>query len=225
MRTAPISSTARRCVRLEIYLLDSVEARRIFADYFQHHTEIHFAVRARRAADAVMEQLADWPDKPRAGGGINGARRKGRGSQRHWRPRLRHWVFAATLMIAVGVCCWMAFMVPHHGPGIPARAATANVAWLVNAQNCTWRGPTSSRAGTCKRASRSDWSEVWQRSNLIAAHASSSRDQPALSSSPGVRRAPERHPDGAGAGACSWVHRPHSTQQSGQPGDRVRPGG
>ena len=32
-------------------------------------------------------------------------------------------------------------MVPHHGPGIPARAATANVAWLVNAQNCTWARP------------------------------------------------------------------------------------
>src|SRR5689334_11172164 len=44
--------------RLEGYMLGSIAARRHFVEYFQHHTQIHFEVRAGRAADAVLERLA-----------------------------------------------------------------------------------------------------------------------------------------------------------------------
>jgi hypothetical protein len=140
--------------RLETYLLDSVEARRDFADYFQHHTEIHFAVRARRAADAVVEQLADWPDKPRVGGGIKEVERKAQGLRWNRRPRVRDGVLAATLLVAVGVCGWMVVGFPRHGPVIPVKAATANVAWLVNAQDCSWARPDQ-QPGRNMRAGKS----------------------------------------------------------------------
>ena len=44
--------------RLEAILLESEAARRHFVDYFQHHTEIQFAIRAGRAADSVLDQLS-----------------------------------------------------------------------------------------------------------------------------------------------------------------------
>src|SRR6185312_9410408 len=50
--------------RLEGYLLGGGAARRHFVEYFHHHTEIHFEVRAGRAADAVLERLAG--EGPRA---------------------------------------------------------------------------------------------------------------------------------------------------------------
>ena len=164
-----IDEPGLRC--LETYLLASAEARRFFADYFQHHTEIHFAVRAGRAAEAVVEQLADLPDKPRGGVWMDELAAKTRGAQRDWRPRIRNGVFAAMLIVAAGVCGWLAVVVPRHGPVIPVKGATPNVAWLVNAQDCAGPGPTSNRAETCKRASRSAWSEDWRRSSSTAAHA------------------------------------------------------
>ena len=44
--------------RLEAILLGSDPARRHFARYFHHHTEIQFAVRATHAADAALDRLA-----------------------------------------------------------------------------------------------------------------------------------------------------------------------
>src|SRR5262249_30824775 len=44
--------------RLETMLLENEAARRYFVEYFHHHTEIQFAIRARRAADAVLGQLS-----------------------------------------------------------------------------------------------------------------------------------------------------------------------
>ena len=39
-------------------MLESDAARRHFVEYFHHHTEIQFAIRAGRAADAVLDQLS-----------------------------------------------------------------------------------------------------------------------------------------------------------------------
>ena len=43
--------------RLQAILLESDVARRHFVDYFQHHTEIQFAIRSGRAADAVLHRI------------------------------------------------------------------------------------------------------------------------------------------------------------------------
>ena len=55
-------------------MLESAAARRHFVDYFHHHTEIHFAVRAGRAAEAVLDRLAAstrparaWPGQAAVG--------------------------------------------------------------------------------------------------------------------------------------------------------------
>ncbi len=75
--------------RLEAHLLASAEARRFFADYFQHHTELHFAVRASRAANAVVEQLTHRLDGPRGGTWLDEVRTKARGFRWSGRPHLR----------------------------------------------------------------------------------------------------------------------------------------
>ncbi len=53
--------------RLEAHLLADAAARREFVAYFQLHTELHFAVRARRAADAVLGLIDDRRRGPDAG--------------------------------------------------------------------------------------------------------------------------------------------------------------
>ena len=78
--------------RLEAILLESADARRHFVDYFHHHTEIQFAVRAGRAADAVLDssrRLATGSrsrDVGQSAGGYVGARSAagGSGSRREW---------------------------------------------------------------------------------------------------------------------------------------------
>jgi hypothetical protein len=121
--------------RLEGYLAGSAPARRHFVEYFHHHTEIHFAVRARRAADAVLERLASQVDV--AGG--PGSRDPVRG-RRAWNVR-RLWLglaaIAATVVAAVaGIPVARRWL--HPGPPAASMPTDENVAWLVNAQNCQW---------------------------------------------------------------------------------------
>ena len=127
--------------RLEAILLRHARAHAgISSTYFHHHTEIHFAVRAGRAADAVLGQLASAEDRVATGGaeptsarrfaGLVG-RRRGWG----WRPCSRR----------------RRRLVAWAGAGRAGRAGTArgrrairpseNVAWLVNAQDCRWDEP------------------------------------------------------------------------------------
>lgn len=68
--------------RLERTLLESDAARRHFVEYFHHHTEIQFAVRAGHAAQAALDRLESkaaapqlptrgfrpWPPRRRCGG-------------------------------------------------------------------------------------------------------------------------------------------------------------
>jgi hypothetical protein len=123
--------------RLESQLLESSEARRYFVEYFQHHTEIQFAVRAAHAADSVFNELS--------------ARRltTRRSPPGRFRllPRLRRawWVGLAACLLVLssgisllrfgGAVRWL-----RAGGPSGVRASGANVAWLVNAQNCQWAG-------------------------------------------------------------------------------------
>jgi hypothetical protein len=121
-----------RVRRLEAYLLGDAAARGYFAEYFHHHTELHFAVRAGRAADAVLERLAS------EGAGGEGVARSGR----RWSVP-RRWLSVAVLVAAAAaVVAWLG---PRFGgghstplPSAPAGSAGENVAWLVNAQDCRW---------------------------------------------------------------------------------------
>src|SRR5277367_6361410 len=88
--------------RLETILLENEGARAHFVDYFHHHTEIQFAIRAGRAADAVLGQLSCEDQRPPARHGLT----------RHWLPRIRKrlWVGAVAaglfVMLALAVARW-----------------------------------------------------------------------------------------------------------------------
>ncbi len=123
--------------RLESMLLDSPAARDHFVAYFHHHTEIQFAIRAGRAADAVLEQIVPGPGAVKNG--------RARSSRRlSWRPH-RGWVAAAAgvALVAAGIVA-----ARMSGPNWPQRRftavaekpATGGIAWLVNAQDCRWAG-------------------------------------------------------------------------------------
>ncbi len=116
--------------RLEDLLRASPEARTRFALYVNHHREIEFAVRASRAADSALDRLA------RAEG-------RGRVVGRRLR-RLPAWAAVVLVALALsvgGVGRWpLARAAVGRWLGFAAPPA-ANVAWLVNAQDCEWSGP------------------------------------------------------------------------------------
>ncbi len=123
--------------RLEKILVDSESARRHFVDYFQHHTEIQFAIRAGRAADAVLDQLTFPPVR------LMKPKRPGLG----WLPELRSrwWIGIAAgtlLMVTVVAASRVGFRFGpvHRGTAGALASSPANVAWLVNAQDCRWAG-------------------------------------------------------------------------------------
>ena len=145
--------------RLEALLLESEASRRFFADYFQHHTEIQFAVRARRAADAVVKQLASRPDERCGEGRKDGARSKAR--RLGLGPRRGVGIAGvAAVVVTVAVAAsvagwlWLAIGWPRRGPSVPGKGPGANVAWLVNAQDCLW-SQTGERPGRNMLAGKS----------------------------------------------------------------------
>jgi hypothetical protein len=124
---------------LETILLASEPARVHFAAYMHHHTEIHFAVRAGRAADSVLSRLS------RAEGSTVTSR-FARWS-RPWRTRARSWRGIGAAAASVAVVATLVTAARMGAPTgthpaaseRPAKPMTANVAWLVNAQDCRWR--------------------------------------------------------------------------------------
>ncbi|HEV3162445.1 MAG TPA: FecR domain-containing protein, partial [Isosphaeraceae bacterium] len=147
--------------RLEASLLASPEARREFVAYFQLHTELQFAVRARKAADAVMGQVTDDGDSERRNGSLaelSSAERVRRFPVP--RMRLSRWqaLAAGVFITAVG------FLIGQAGrsPTKPPRAASQtprgsqplNVAWLINAQDCQWAGDEGDMPGRDMRAGK-----------------------------------------------------------------------
>jgi hypothetical protein len=85
-------------LRLGAFLLVDEEARREFVSYFHLHTEMQFAVRARRAADSVLA-IIDGDPPPR------------RRDRRGW------WLAtAAVIVVGLGALLW-----PRGGEHAPAR--------------------------------------------------------------------------------------------------------
>jgi hypothetical protein len=124
--------------RLEAILIADEEARRYFALYFHHHTEIAFAIRAGRAADAALEQLAvkGSPHPKRA---VFGSAKLGFSRTRSWMTAAAAAGIVAILGTLLGV--GVAVFAPRRGLSIRAsRQVSVNIAWLVNAQDCQWAG-------------------------------------------------------------------------------------
>jgi hypothetical protein len=122
--------------RLEAILLESDSARRHFALYFHHHTEIQFAVRATHAADAALDRLARLSVVPECPAG----------PVRSWlsRPKAR-WLTGVAVGIAMASLAFAAMRYSGLiGPLRSGQARTSaepvNVAWLINAQDCRWTG-------------------------------------------------------------------------------------
>jgi hypothetical protein len=120
--------------RLEAILGADERARRYFVEYFHHHTEMHFAVRARRAADVVLAELSS-----------SGKARERSPKARARRPWLstRGWIgLAAGLLLALVL--GGAFRIGGRmaawrlSSGGAAKSSNANIAWLTNAQDCQW---------------------------------------------------------------------------------------
>jgi hypothetical protein len=136
--------------RLEAQLLGSLAARRHFVEYFHHHTEIHFEVRAGRAADAVLERLAG--EDPGAVG-----RDERASARRRWTlPVPGRWLsLAALVAAAASVIVWLGFGTGHAPApsSVPILSVGGNIAWLVNAQDCLWDEP-GQRPGRDMRAGK-----------------------------------------------------------------------
>jgi hypothetical protein len=110
-----------RAAELEARLLAGVEARRAFVRYVRLHTDLVTELRARQASDRVLnvinrELSTDHPPAPRR--------------------RIAHRV-VGLLAIAVALLLAVALGARLFGPR-PATATEEAVAWLANAQNCTW---------------------------------------------------------------------------------------
>ena len=156
--------------RLEALLLESEAARRFFADYFQHHTEIQFAVRragrpmrswsnsrpGRTNPAAMAGRMGSVQDPTRPGRALRrGDRHHGRGCGRRSRsrPRLGRRSGSRSGGLAAAPV---------------AKAPVANVAWLVNAQDCSW-SHTGERPGRNMLAGKSLPSIAgWPRSSSTA---------------------------------------------------------
>jgi ferric-dicitrate binding protein FerR (iron transport regulator) len=123
--------------RLEAILLSSASARRHFVEYFHHHTEIQFAVRASHAADAALEKLTrktQAPTLPAA-------------NFHRWHSGARaRWLTGVAVGIALASVTFAGFRLigligpVRTGGDRPAASGPANVAWLINAQDCRWTG-------------------------------------------------------------------------------------
>jgi hypothetical protein len=117
-----------RLRELEARLRADPEARREFVRYARLHTDLHFELRAQEASERVLDAIERQAGSPP-------------------RPGLLRRRAAALSVVAVGLLVaaalgWWALR--------PRSEAAPEVAWLVNAQNCTWTGgeqPTDLRPG------------------------------------------------------------------------------
>ncbi len=107
--------------KLEELLRGDADARRYFVRYARLHTDLHLEARARQASARALDRISETA---------------GRGSKSTRSSVLapRALAMAACLVLAVGAGWWL--VNGRAGPEAPARQPA--VAWLVNAQNCTW---------------------------------------------------------------------------------------
>jgi hypothetical protein len=140
---------------LEGFLLQSEAARHTFVSAFHLHTELHFAIRARRAADVAVRRVCT-------------STRADASTSSRFRPRSnelasKRYVTIASSAIALILTTVLATIVvtrlrpPSRTPA-SARPLAArpedNVAWLVNAQDCRWAAAESEMPGRDMRAGK-----------------------------------------------------------------------
>jgi hypothetical protein len=121
---------------LEGRLRADPEARRYFVRYARLHTDLCRELRARHASERVLDVIEQSRPSP--------------DPVRRWRLGLA--ALAVGLLIAI-TFGWWGWHIREHSRS----AAETTVAWLVNAQNCTWAGgdlPGELRAGTMVRIDR-----------------------------------------------------------------------
>ncbi len=120
---------AESFARLEGLLGESPAARSRFALYVNHHREIEFTARASRAADTALDRLASSE---------GGTSPKGR----RWLGGRGAWAAAALVLVTIGLAARFAPPRVELGRILGLTTAEpANVAWLLNAQDCEWSGP------------------------------------------------------------------------------------
>ena len=127
--------------RLQAILLESrCAARRHFVDYYHHHTEIQFAIRSGRAADSVLNLLSFPPVR------LNKPQRPEPSVAPREFDRTAWWIgVAAGAVFSLTVVAASRFGIPIGAASSRDRSrahasSPANVAWLVNAQDCLWAG-------------------------------------------------------------------------------------
>ncbi len=108
---------------LEQRLSSDPNARDYFARYLRLHTDLHLEERARRAGAQALAKIAGEPPPPV---------RPISASSRTF--KLAVFLVAASVLFAVGLGLWLL-----KTWALPSNVGTDTaVAWLVNAQNCTW---------------------------------------------------------------------------------------
>src|SRR5262245_38823773 len=137
---------ATRTRELEARLLADVEARRAFARYTRLHTDLLLELRARKASDRALELIGQGlPDTSAS----QYSHRNINLPHRSLARRLASWFAACAVLLLVVWGGWRLFG--------PRPASDEAVAWLVNAQNCTWSDgepPGELRAGGTVRIDR-----------------------------------------------------------------------
>ena len=144
---------------LESHLRAQPDARRYFVRYARLHTDLYLEARARDAARRALERLEQMgeaassvSDKPALG-------REHHRPGRNYRATVlrlftaKRLAIAAGLFLAVVTTVWLV-----RGRFRPSRVAEESaIAWLVNAQDCTWSdsGPTGNlQSGTVLKIDR-----------------------------------------------------------------------
>ena len=143
--------------RLEASLLEDAQARRAFVEAFHLHTELHFAVRARRAADAALERVFAANSSYGRGFSIkHPGDRIGPAGSRWGLSGCGHRCLLCSDRRAViakysGPCQ----VARDGGRQIPAtHVPGGNIAWLVNAQDCHWAETEAEMPGRDMRAGK-----------------------------------------------------------------------
>ncbi len=137
--------------RFEAVLLEDEGARRYFVEYFHHHTEIQFAVRASqggrrdsgtalRAGSAIAVRCRSSADLGFAGG------------RRDWLVGLVAAVFMIATVAGLSRLNRLSGP-PNLGVATDPIPQASNIAWLVNAQDCLWAG-TEQTPGRDMRAGK-----------------------------------------------------------------------
>jgi hypothetical protein len=140
---------------LESYLCSDEATRHYFVRYARLHTDLQLELRARQAAERALQQIQTISETVVPPVAASAPIEERAPSPVIWRRRaLRSITVAAALLLALGV----GWRLTKKGRVLPSTPdADAAIAWLVNAQDCTWSGlgPTGNlQAGTILQIQR-----------------------------------------------------------------------